>query len=69
MLGYSPETLPAGWFADVAALDRQKPFVIAETAFIAEGSFQNVLGKKVTGSAHSQTAYLRRILEDTDRLN
>jgi hypothetical protein len=52
----------------VAALDRRKPFVIAETAFIAEGSFQTVLGKKVAGSSRAQSAYVRRILDDTNRL-
>jgi hypothetical protein len=69
MEGHSADSLPAGWFTDVAALDRQKPFVIAETAFIAEGSFTNITGKSVKGSAQEQSAYVRRILHDTNRLN
>jgi hypothetical protein len=68
MEGYTPHTLPEGWFADVAALDPRKPFAIAETGFIAEESYRNWLsGKTVEGSEDAQAAYVRRLLRSASR--
>ena len=68
MEGYSPQTLPEDWFADVAALDPGKPFAIAETGFIAEESYRNWLsGKTVEGNEEAQAAYVRLLLRCADR--
>jgi hypothetical protein len=68
MEGYSPGTLPKGWFADVAALDFSKPFAIAETGFIAEESYRNWQnGKTVQGSEDAQAAYVRLLLQAASR--
>jgi hypothetical protein len=64
MEGYSPQTLPDAWFADVAALDPCKPFAIAETGYIAEESYRPLFsGKTVEGSEETQAAYVRRLLQ------
>jgi hypothetical protein len=68
MEGYSPQTLPEDWFADVAAIDPGKPFAVAETGFIAEESYRNWLkGQAVEGSEEAQAAYVRRLLRDANR--
>ena len=68
MEGYSPQTLPKDWFADVAALDPKKPFAIAETGFIAEESYHNWQnGKTVEGSEDAQAAYVRHLLRCANR--
>jgi hypothetical protein len=68
MEGYSPQTLPENWFAEVAKLDPRKPFAIAETGFIAEESYRNVLNRKtVEGTEAAQAAYVRRLLCCADR--
>ena len=68
MEGYSPQTLPKEWFADVAAIDPEKPFAIAETGFIAEESYRNWLGvKTVEGTEEAQAAYVRLLLQCADR--
>jgi hypothetical protein len=68
MEGYSPQTLPEDWFADVAAIDPRKPLAIAETGFIAEGSYRNWLsGKTVEGSEGAQAAYVRLLLRCANR--
>jgi hypothetical protein len=68
MEGYTPQTLPEDWFADVATIDPGKPFAIAETGFIAEESYRNWLGgKAVEGSEAAQAAYVRRLLRCADR--
>jgi hypothetical protein len=68
MEGYTPQSLPEGWFADVASLDKTKPFAIAETGFIAEESYRNWLtGKTVEGSEAIQAAYVQRLLGCANR--
>jgi len=68
MEGYTPQTLPEDWFADTAAIDPEKPFAIAETGFIAEESYRNILaGKAVEGSEEAQAAYVRRLLRCAER--
>jgi hypothetical protein len=67
MEGHSPQTLPEDWFADLAAIDRGKPFAIAETGFIAEESYRNWLtGKSAEGSEGAQAAYVRQLLRCAD---
>jgi hypothetical protein len=68
MEGYSPETLPNDWFDDIATIDPSKPFAIAETGFIAEGSYRKWLSPQtVQGSEQAQAAYLRKMLQSADR--
>jgi hypothetical protein len=68
MEGYSPQSLPADWFADVAALDPAKPFAIAETGFIAEESYHNWQnGKTVEGTEAAQATYVRYLLRSAER--
>jgi hypothetical protein len=68
MEGYSPQTLPEDWFADVAAIDAGKPFAVAETGFIAEESYRNWLsGKTAEGSEEAQAAYVRLLLNSANR--
>jgi hypothetical protein len=68
MEGYSPQTLPEDWFADVASIDPGKPFAIAETGFIAEESYRNWLGgKTVEGSEDAQAAYVGLLLRRARR--
>jgi len=68
MEGYSTQTLPKDWFADVATLDPRKPFAIAETGFIAEESYHNWQnGKTVEGSEEGQAAYVRFLLRCANR--
>jgi hypothetical protein len=68
MEGYSPQTLPKDWFADVATIDPRKPYAIAETGYIAEESYRPLLtGKVVEGSEAAQAAYVRLLLQSANR--
>jgi hypothetical protein len=68
MEGYTPQSLPEDWFADVAAAGPGKPFAIAETGFIAEESYRNwQTGRTVEGTEEAQAAYVRQLLRCADR--
>ncbi len=64
---HDPALLPRGFFSEVAALALDKPFVVAETGFIAND--MEAFGLKVPGREDWQRDYLTFVLEESNRLH
>lgn len=70
--GFTPETLPAGWFADVRKLAPDKVFLVAETGYPAApyaGTWLFNQQVRTDSSPSAQAAYLRWLLTESDRLD
>jgi hypothetical protein len=63
----NPAKIPKDYFAQMAALAPQKPFAIAETAFLAEDV--NFLGIERVGKPAWQQDYLKFCFDECSRLN
>jgi hypothetical protein len=63
----NPAKLPKDYFAQMAALAPQKPFAIAETAFLAEDV--NFLGIERIGKPAWQQDYLKFCFDEGSKLN
>jgi hypothetical protein len=63
----NPAKLPKDMFAQMAAMAPQKPFAIAETAFLAEDV--NFIGIERVGKAAWQQDYLKMCFDEGVRLN
>jgi len=69
--GFTPETLPAGWLADVRKLAPDKVFILAETGYPAapySGTWFNQQ-LRVDSSAPMQAAYVGWLLAECNRLD
>jgi hypothetical protein len=69
--GFTPATLPPGWFSDVRDVDRNKRFLISETGFPAKPFSSKWFGQavKVEATPQMQREYLERVLTDAHRLD
>lgn len=65
----NPANLPPGWLQQMADLAPDKPFAVAETGWLAETLSIPASGLYVPGTAAWQDAYLRILLDETDRLH
>jgi hypothetical protein len=69
--GFTPETLPAGWLADVRKLASDKVFIVAETGYPAAPYSGTWFNQQVRtdSSASMQAAYLGWLLAESNRLD
>jgi hypothetical protein len=66
IFGYAdPYKLPKDYFSRVVSLSPQKPFVVAETGFIAEN--MDAFGVKVQGNQKWQNKYLEILLAESQK--
>ncbi len=61
-----PRAIPRDYFARLAALASQKPFAVAETGFTAKAV--SVLGTRIPGREEWQDAYMKFLLDESQRL-
>lgn len=64
---FDPGRIPNAWFSRLANMAPSKPFVVAETGFIAE-NFE-ALGIKGSGNPQWQNEYLKFLIQESNRLN
>ena len=70
--GFTPETLPKGWLADVRKLAPDKAFIVAETGYPAapySGTFLFNQQVRADSSPPMQAAYVRWLLAEANRLD
>ena len=70
--GFTPETLPAGWLADVRKLAPDKVFLVAETGYPAApyaGTWLFNQQVRTDSSPSAQAAYVRWLLTESNRLD
>jgi hypothetical protein len=64
-----PDNLPQNWFTKMRDLAPEKPFAVAETGFIAEDLVLSSYGINIKGTAAWQEAYLRFLLQESNKLD
>ncbi len=70
--GFTPETLPSGWFAEVRKIAPDKVFIVAETGYPAApyaGTWLFNQQVRVDSSPQSQATYVRWLFNEAHRLD